>query len=82
MLHLDAATDKALTDLAASMNQELVAKSSMRIGETIPHPEGYLVKVVSGCFLDPKYGRVSNWWTWQRIQPDGSLGPKESGYGW
>ena len=41
----------------------------------------YPIKVTSGCFLDPTYGRVSNWWTWHKVKPDGSLGRAISGYG-
>jgi len=26
-------------------------------------------------------GRLSNWWTWQRVLEDGSLADPESGYG-
>ena len=35
-----------------------------------------------GCFLDPVYGRVSNFWYWNEVRADGSLGPSECGYGW
>lgn len=55
---------------------------SMEIGKDVKHPDGYMVRVVDGCYLDPTYGRVSNWWTWRRIKADGSLGRKVSGYGW
>lgn len=54
----------------------------MRVGATIKHPDGRLVKIKSGYFLDPVYGRVSNFWTWNEVKPDGSLGKHESGYGW
>lgn len=55
---------------------------TMKIGATVMHPKGYPVKIISGQYLDPIYGRVSNFWTWQRVNDDGSLGEKESGYGW
>lgn len=54
----------------------------MQIGKVIKHPKGYNVKVISGCFRDPTYGRISNWWTWQRVYKSGKLGPEQSGYGW
>lgn len=54
----------------------------MQIGATVWHPDGYPVKVLDGCYLDPVHGRFSNWWTWQRINDDGTLGEKASGYGW
>lgn len=68
--------------IARGINQELAAASSMKIGAVIVHPDGYKVKVISGCYLDPTYGRVSNWWTWSRVNEDGTLGSTESGYGW
>lgn len=72
----------SLYDLARGINQGLAAQSSMRIGKVITHPDGYKVKVVEGCFLDPVYGRVSNYWTWRRVLKGGKLGKPESGYGW
>lgn len=43
------------------------------------------IKVVSGCYLDPVYGRVSNFWTWREVLGKNGgrikLGPQESGYG-
>ncbi len=39
------------------------------------------VKIIRGCFLDPVHKRVSNWWSWKRILPDGGLSETESGYG-
>jgi hypothetical protein len=39
------------------------------------------VIIVNGTFLDPKYNRVSNWWTWKAINKDGSLSEKYFGYG-
>lgn len=72
-----------LARIAQEMNAELAGRSSMRIGTIIPDRAGTrMVKVASGQYLDPTYGRVSNWWTWNEVLPDGSLGPAESGYGW
>ena len=71
-----------LARIAQSMNAELASRSSMQIGATIPDPNGRMVKVASGYYLDPIYGRVSNWWEWNEVLPDGSLGPTECGYGW
>lgn len=55
---------------------------SMAVGKTLKHPDGRMVKVKSGQFLDPVYRRLSNWWTWQEVKADGTLGVEESGYGW
>lgn len=71
---------RGLYAIAAAMNAELEKQSSMKIGAVIKHPDGYKVKVLSGQFL--RNGRVSNWWEWRRVKADGTLGKKESGYGW
>ena len=43
------------------------------------------VYITSGCYLDPTYGRVSNFWGWRKVIVNKSckidLGPQESGYG-
>lgn len=54
----------------------------MEVGKTIQHPDGRMVKVTSGYFLDPVYGRVSNFWRWKEVLPNGKLGKEECGYGW
>jgi hypothetical protein len=54
----------------------------LSVGKITKHPDGRTVKIKSGCFRDPIFNRVSNWWTWNEIFPDGSFGPDESGYGW
>lgn len=54
----------------------------MKVGKKIKHPDGRTVKVIEGRFLDPIYGRVSNFWTWREVKKGGRLGKKECGYGW
>lgn len=75
---------KELTRISRGINEGLRSHfcPTMRIGATIQHPDGYAVKVLDGCYLDPIYNRVSNWWTWQRVNDDGTLGEPVSGYGW
>lgn len=68
--------------LANNINNDLAAKSLMKIGATIKHPDGRKVKIISGYFLDPTYGRVSNWWSWREVKKNGKLGKIENGYGW
>lgn len=51
---------KSLAEVARSINKELASKSSMKVGKTLKHPDGRKVKITSGCYLDPTYGRVSN----------------------
>ncbi len=55
---------------------------TMRVGVVIEHPDGYPVEVIGGRYLDEVYGRVTNWWTWRRVNTDGTLGDEVSGYGW
>ncbi len=62
------------------LTEEVFGQSSMRIGATIRHPKGYLVKVIDGQYWGT-YG-VSNFWSWRRVKPDGSLGKLVQGYGW
>lgn len=52
-----------------------------KIGEVYRHPDGYDVKIMSGQFL--VRGRLSNFWYWRRVLPDGTLSEvEEHGYGW
>lgn len=77
---MDAWNNPHLARIAAAINAEEAARSKMKVGEFIKHPDGYNVKVISGAYL--RNGRVSNWWEWQRVNEDGTLGPVEAGYGW
>lgn len=70
----------ALAAIAADINAGLEAESKMRVGAIVMHPDGYKVYVIDGAYL--RNGRVSNHWTWQRVNEDGTLGERESGYGW
>jgi len=73
----------AIRQLARAMNDEAKARSKMEIGKNIMHPDGYMVHILSGQYLDPIYGRVSNFWRWVRVNDDGSLATEvEHGYGW
>lgn len=67
--------------VSSIMNDIYPVSRRLRVGLVTQHPDGRTVKVMSGCFLDPIYGRLSNWWTWREVEGDG-LGPEESGYGW
>lgn len=55
----------------------------LEVGMVTKHPDGRTVKILSGHFLDPVYGRLSNFWNWREVLPDGTLSETlESGYGW
>lgn len=70
-----------LKNLAQELTKELFP-CSMEIGKVLKHPDGRTVKIIDGQFLDPTYGRLSNWWTWKEVLSNGELGKSESGYGW
>lgn len=54
-----------------------------RVGTRVEHPRDGLVEITSGYYLDPTYGRVSNFWTWRKVREDGTLGSHHyHGYGW
>ena len=67
---------------ARSINLELAAESSMRVGAILRHPDGRRVKITGGQYLDPTNGRVSNFWSWREVKANGKLGKEENGYGW
>lgn len=71
-----------LHGFARLVNEAAAMRSHMKIGEVVQHPDGYPVKIVDGMYLDPIYGRVTNWWSWRRVNPDGTLGETQRGYGW
>ena len=73
---------KHLKQVVRQINLELAQQSTMHVGATVQHPDGRMVQITGGCYLDPKYGRVSNRWTWREVLPSGQLGKEESGYGW
>lgn len=59
---------------------EKYSKSSMEVGKIIPHPDGRMVKIMSGQYWG-QHG-VSNFWTWREVKKNGKLGKEEHGYGW
>lgn len=50
------------------------------IGSVIKHTSGRKVKLIEGSLY--RNGRVSNWWRFQEVFPDGSLGKIEGDYRW
>lgn len=59
------------------------AGEKLVVGKQYIHPKDGLVQITSGYFYDPTYGRVSNFWHWQKVLKDGTLdGVDRHGYGW
>jgi len=43
--------------------------------------KGKPIRITHGCFLDPTYNRLSNYWTWRIVLSNGMLGEKGEGLG-
>lgn len=52
----------------------------LKVGLVTKHPDGRTIKIVDGQYWG-EHG-LSNFWYWREVRADGSLGKKESGYGW
>jgi hypothetical protein len=76
---------KIVTELKSLAGMMLASFGSpLEIGMVTQHPaDGRTVEIIDGQFLDPTYGRLSNFWWWREVFPDGSISlTEESGYGW
>lgn len=52
-------------------------------GDVVRHPNGRDIRIDDGCYLDPTYGRVSNFWYWTFLDAEGKPTlEKGHGYGW
>ena len=59
----------------------IIPPSTLAIGKVVTHPSRRRVQIRSGVYWTP--GGLSNFWTWQEVNADGTLNPLvESGYGW
>lgn len=74
-----------LSRIAREITLSLVPpdRQHLAVGMTCKHPDGRTVRIVSGCYLDPTYGRLSNHWHWREVLLGGLLAASEEcGYGW
>lgn len=62
------------------LTEGVLGGAPFAVGDTVPHPSGRTVKITGGQYWGT-HG-LSNFWDWCEVRADGSLGPKESGYGW
>jgi len=63
------------------MVEDVLDAKPFKIGEILRHPDGYDVKIVDGQYWGER--GLSNFWSWKRVMPDGSLSKTvEHGYGW
>jgi len=70
----------ALRAFANGMIEELKTHQRFDVGDTMRHEDGRIVRVVGGQYWGT-YG-LSNHWSFKEVLADGSLGPKEHGYGY
>ena len=68
-----------VADWVKQMTEEGFGKSTLKVGKTVKHSDGRTVKIVDGQYWG-EYG-ISNFWRWREVKDDGTLGPKECGYG-
>lgn len=45
-------------------------------GKLYLHPDDGVIRIDSGCYYDPTYGRVSNFWRWTVVDTE----EQKSGY--
>ena len=67
-------------DLVETAELETGRNNKLKIGKTVRYTDGRLVKIISGRYWG-QYG-ISNFWSWQEVKADGSLGVIENGHGW
>lgn len=74
-----------LQKLVAELNssESFLGGPSLKVGSVYRYPpDGRLLRVTSGSYLDD-YGRVSNHWYWEYLSDDlQPTGETDYGYGW
>ncbi|WP_028058298.1 hypothetical protein [Candidatus Solirubrobacter pratensis] len=69
--------DPAMYAIAREITDEVLPPITLEIGRRYVHPEQGEIEITSGCYRDPTYDRISNWWTWTVV----ATGEKRAGYG-
>ena len=59
--------------------KRVVSPAAFQIGKVYEHPKHGPVYLESGYYLDPTYGRVSNFWNFKKIRADGTMSRKTFG---
>ena len=62
------------------IQDETIGGSPLKIGQRIQHIDGYEVEITKGQYMGT-YG-LSNFWYWQKVNEDGTLGEESNGYGY
>lgn len=73
--------DQIVEDWIIELVEEVLGPSPFAVGDTVRHPTGRMVKIVSGQYWGT-HG-LSNHWHWREVLSDGTLSEtEEHGYGW
>ena len=65
-------SEEELTRIATEITDRLCPPSKLVVGKYYMY-KGEVVKITSGYYRDPTYNRISNFWSWRKINKDGSL---------
>lgn len=63
--------------IAREVTDSVMPPITLQIGKRYLHPEDGEIEIVSGCYRDAVYGRVSNHWYWDVV----ATGERKNGYG-
>lgn len=66
-----------LYDIGRQVTDSIIPPTTLRVGRVYQHPTDGLIRILSGYYRDPAYGRISNFWTWEVL----STQERKSGYG-
>jgi hypothetical protein len=66
-----------LDRIAREVTDSVMPPVRLLIGATYHHPDDGLIQITGGCYRDPTYGRVSNFWHWTVLM----TGEQKHGYG-
>lgn len=62
-----------MSESMAAIVRRLIGGAPFAIGDIVSAPTGKgHVKIISGQWCDPIYGRLSNFWYWQPLDADGN----------
>jgi hypothetical protein len=72
---------KMVATWVKKFTEESFGGSPFEVGQTVLHPDGRNVRIISGQYWG-EHG-LSNHWAWREVLPDGTLSAThETGYGW
>lgn len=66
-----------LYDVARQITDSVFPPIELEAGKRYLHPEYGLIEITGGCYRDPVYGRISNFWDWTVV----ATGEHGCGYG-